>query len=202
MLIQNILLDSENEFRIQGTTLGELIRNAGKNHLWGVRENRLIDVIVLHYISAVAVNPVSPYDLGAILKIFPDYGVSSHFLISRQGDVFRLVPEQEKAWHCGGSLMPAPDLRKNVNEFSIGIELMATAESGFTVLQYDAVAGLSAYLEQIYSKIFTYVGHDTIAGQEAVGLGLRKDMKVDPGGLFDWDLFRKKLSIVRSGNIC
>jgi N-acetyl-anhydromuramyl-L-alanine amidase AmpD len=157
---------------------------------------------VLHYISASVTCPESPYDLGAILKIFTDYGVSSHFLISRQGEIFRLVPEQEKAWHCGGSCMPAPDLRKNVNEFSIGIELMATAESGFTALQYDAAAWLSVYLEKIYNKTFNYVGHDTIAGQEAVRLGLRKDLKVDPGCLFDWNLFRRKLSIIRSSNIC
>jgi N-acetyl-anhydromuramyl-L-alanine amidase AmpD len=200
--IQNVLLSCTNEFRVQGIALGELIRNSGKDQLWAIRENGLIDVIVLHYISAAVTYPQAPYDLGAILKIFSDYGVSSHFLIDRQGNIFRLVPEQKKAWHCGGSCMPAPDSRINVNEFSIGIELMATADSGFTALQYDAVVGLSAYLEQIHNKIFTYVGHDSIAGQEAVGLGLRNDLKVDPGCLFDWDLFRKKLSIVRSGNIC
>jgi len=200
--IQNILLNCNNQFQVQGIALGDLIRNSGKNHLWTMRENGIIDVIVLHYISAALTSPREPYDLGAILKIFSDYGVSSHFLITRQGDIFRLVPEQQKAWHCGGSCMPAPDLRKNVNEFSIGIELVATAESGFTAPQYDAVAGLSAYLEQIHNKSFTYVGHDTIAGQEAVGLGLRNDLKVDPGSLFDWDLFKNKLSIERSGNVC
>jgi N-acetylmuramoyl-L-alanine amidase len=196
--IQNILLDCNNEFRVLGCSLGDLIGNTGKKHLWDKREKSQIDVIVLHYISAAATCPLSPYDLGAILKIFCDYGVSSHFLIDRQGVVFRLVPEAEKAWHCGGSLMPAPDLRINVNEFSIGIELMATAQSGFTDLQYDSAVRLSLFLEQHFNVEFSYVGHDTIAGPEAVELGLRKELKVDPGSLFDWNLFRNNLSVLRS----
>jgi len=36
-----------------------------------------------------------------------------------------------------------------------------------------------------------YVGHDMIAGERAVALGLRKEPKVDPGPLFDWDFFHK-----------
>lgn len=202
MRIQNILLDNNNEFRVQGTPFGEFIRNSGKEHLWAARERAYVDVIVLHYISAAVTNPQSPYDLEAILKIFPDYGVSSHFLISRQGEIFRLVPEAQKAWHCGGSCMPEPDSRRNVNEFSIGIELMGTAGSGFTDLQYDAAVGLSGYLEQKYNMEFRYVGHDEIAGGDAVAMGLRKDLKVDPGNLFDWCLFRGKLAVIRSGSIC
>jgi N-acetyl-anhydromuramyl-L-alanine amidase AmpD len=94
--------------------------------------------------------------------------------------------------------MPAPDLRINVNEFSIGIELMATAQSGFTDLQYDSAVRLSLFLEQHFNVEFSYVGHDTIAGPEAVELGLRKELKVDPGSLFDWNLFRNNLSVLRS----
>lgn len=199
MIIHNLLLDSNNKFEIQDVTLGTLITRAGKEHLWNDRNENLIEVLVIHYISAVAVKPELPFDLETILKIFCDYGVSSHFLICRDGFVYRLVPEEKRAWHCGGSIMPIPDMRKNVNDFSIGIELMATAESGFTDLQYTAVSELSLYIENIYKKRFTYVGHDEIAGQRAVDLNLRKDVKVDPGNLFDWNLFEQELSRMRTG---
>lgn len=181
--------------------MGALISRAGKEHLWNDRNENLIDVLVIHYISAVDVKPEFPFDLGEILKIFCDHGVSSHFLICRDGFIYRLVPEEKRAWHCGGSIMPQPDVRKNVNDFSIGIELVATADSGFTNLQYNAISELSLYLENLYKKRFTLVGHNEIAGQRAVDLDLRKDVKVDPGDLFDWDRFEQALSRMRTGII-
>jgi N-acetyl-anhydromuramyl-L-alanine amidase AmpD len=38
-----------------------------------------------------------------------------------------------------------------------------------------------------------YVGHDQIAGERAVAMGLRKEPKTDPGPLFDWDFFMEKV---------
>jgi N-acetyl-anhydromuramyl-L-alanine amidase AmpD len=189
MKITECLLDDENKLLVDGVTLGELIRLSGKQHLWEERRSGRIDTIVFHYISAVAVLPGTPYRHEIILKIFCNYGVSSHFLISRRGRVFLLVPEDKKAWHCGGSIMPEPDNRQAVNEFSIGIELVATPGSGFTLSQYHAAARLCVDLENRYRKRFFYTGHDRIAGERAVTLGLRKEAKVDPGKLFDWEAF-------------
>ena len=42
-----------------------------------------------------------------------------------------------------------------------------------------------------------YAGHDQIAGEDAVRAGLRSTVKKDPGPLFDWQYFLKKL---RHGN--
>ncbi|MBD3316548.1 MAG: hypothetical protein GF344_12235 [Chitinivibrionales bacterium] len=180
-------LDKYNTLMIDGGTVGERIGRSGARHLWSIRTSA-VDTIVIHYISAVAITPRRPYLFPSILGIFCDYGVSSHYLIERRGRVWRLVPEEKKAWHCGGSVMPAPDGRLGVNDFSIGIELVATPTSGFTKKQYAALAALCRAIERRRGPM-SYVGHQDVAGTAAVELGLRAVPKCDPGSLFDWEYF-------------
>ena len=194
MKIYDCFLDNRNGRAVCASTVGALIAPSGKPRLWEERRDGRVDTVVVHYISAVNVDKNRPYDLELILKIFCDYRVSSHYLITRRGRIFRLVPEEMKAWHAGLSMMPEPDNRTGVNEFSIGIELMATEDSGFTKLQYRALRELCLGIEKRCGRGMTYVGHDQIAGERAVALGVRADRKVDPGPMFDWDFFRKSLS--------
>ncbi len=198
MKVNTLLLDVENRFLLCNRTIGERVRESGKQWLWQDRSGVQIDVIVIHYISAVQVQPRYPFDFGAILGIFCNFGVSSHYLIDRRGVTTLLVPEQKKAWHCGGSIMPEPDNRIGINDFSIGIELMATEKSGFTKLQYKSLCRLCDYIEIRYNRIFNYVGHDQISGERAVALGLRKEIKQDPGKLFDWQYFSSCMEKLRA----
>jgi len=195
--IHEMFLDESNRRVCCGKSIKELITAGGKKHLWDERKGNIIDTVVLHYISAVEVVPSTPFCEEAILKIFCDYSVSSHYLINRRGKIFQLVPEDKRAWHAGGSIMPEPDRRIGVNEFSIGIEIVATPSSGFTKLQYESLGKLCSLIEKRYCKEFTYTGHEHIAGQRAVKLGLRKDVKIDPGPLFDWELFKLMLDKYR-----
>jgi N-acetyl-anhydromuramyl-L-alanine amidase AmpD len=193
MKISSCLLDTKNRLPAGGVSIGVLVGASGKKRLWSGRSGVRVDVIVVHYSSAVRVAPRAPYVIWRLLRIFCEYGVSSHYLIDRGGRVLRLVPESRKAWHAGGSIMPGPDNRRAVNDFSIGIELMATADSGFTHAQYRSLARLCADIERRKGRVFSYVGHDQVAGKRAVSLGLRSDVKVDPGRLFDWARFRRSL---------
>lgn len=195
--ISRCLLNTENGVTTDGVAIGALIGASGKRHLWEQRRGTVVDVIVVHYTSAVVPAPDRAFNKGCILKIFCDYGVSSHYLIGRRGGVDLLVPEEMKAWHAGGSIMPEPDNRQGVNDFSIGIELMATSTSGFTPSQYGSLSRLCADIEQRHRRRFTCVGHDRIAGERAVALGLRKEKKVDPGALFDWNRFLEQLEAER-----
>ena len=183
------LLDADNPFPVGDVTIGALIAASGKRHLWEERSGAAVDVIVVHYLSAVVASPDAPFRKELVLRLFCDYGVSSHYLVGRRGGVIRLVPEEMKAWHAGGSIMPEPDNRRAVNDFSIGIELMATAASGFTPTQYESLARLCGDIERRNRRKFLYTGHDRIAGARAVGLGLRSEPKNDPGDQFDWDRF-------------
>ena len=196
--IKEVLLNKKNQSLCQGIALGERICATGKDHLWSDRKSGIIDVVIVHYISASKVEPLKPFDTDEILKIFCDFRVSSHYLIGRLGGIIRLVPEQKRAWHCGGSIMPEPDLRTGVNDFSIGIELAATDSSGFTLSQYRSLSLLCNDIEIRYGKEFVYAGHDQVAGNKAVELGLRDDPKIDPGPLFDWFFFNSSIEELRS----
>jgi N-acetyl-anhydromuramyl-L-alanine amidase AmpD len=151
--------------------------------------SRRVDTVVIHYSSGINVDPGHWDDPALVRRIFARYHVSAHYLIDRGGTVYQLVPEHDVAWHAGGSIMPAPDNRHNVNAFSIGIELVATANSGYTEAQYGVLHALLAGIRARH-PITHIVGHDEISGQRAVQLGLRRDLKVDPGAHLDWSRVR------------
>ena len=50
----------------------------------------------------------------------PSNKVSSHYLISKNGDVYNLVNVEKRAWHAGSSYWKGI---KDLNSSSIGIEL-------------------------------------------------------------------------------
>ncbi len=197
MQIYDLLLHRSNAAPCGSDTIGNLVAATGKDKLWSDRAGTVVDVVVIHCISAAARFPDHPYRLENVIPLFCEYGVSSHFLINRRGKIFRLVPEACKAWHCGGSIMPDPDNRRSVNEFSIGIELLATDKSGFSPSQYLAISRLCRSIEQSKKTPMTYVGHDQIAGLRAINLGLRSDCKTDPGPFFDWTTFFHQLDCRR-----
>ncbi|MCU0609482.1 MAG: N-acetylmuramoyl-L-alanine amidase [Chitinispirillaceae bacterium] len=189
------LLNRDNTVSAGIASIGSMIAAAGKEHLWDERKEPAFDTVVIHYISAASAS--APFAIGPILETLCKYDVSSHYLISRRGRVYQLVPEDKKAWHAGGSIMPEPDNRQGVNEFSVGIELAATALSGFTLTQYRALFFLCADMEKRHNRKFIYTGHESVAGERAVALGLRKDIKSDPGPLFDWERFIRELETAR-----
>lgn len=134
------------------------------------------------------------------------YGVSCHYMIDRSGRIFRLVSEENMAFHAGKSTMPNPpddQQRNDVNKFSIGIELIGlhpddysklenvASGKGYTEAQYTALKQLICLLGGRY-PIRSLVGHDEIAGAKAIADGLqRADEKRDPGPDFDWKRVRR-----------
>jgi N-acetyl-anhydromuramyl-L-alanine amidase AmpD len=189
----DFFLDIHNRAKVRGETIASRVARQGKIHLWDERDQSGIDTIVIHYAGAGKIDGKRPFDAGLIAVIFCDLGVSCHYMIDRKGTVLVLVPEDKKAWHCGGSIMPRPDSRTAVNVFSIGIELIADADSGFTKKQYTSLARLCADIERRRNRVMVYVGHEDIAGKRAVRRKLRKDEKTDPGEKFDWSGFYRDL---------
>jgi AmpD protein len=107
--------------------------------------------------------------------------VSSHFLISRRGEIFQFVSTHSKAWHAGVSSFLG---REKCNDFSIGIELEGDSDHPFEDIQYSALAKLSAQLNAIYPNL-QFAGHSDIA----------PGRKADPGMQFDWKKFQYKNNI-------
>ena len=193
MRIRRCLLDAANPVRVEGRAIGRRIQALGKECLWNRRSADTYDVVVVHYISALHRRCDRPFDTGAILAILCELGLSAHYLTGRRGGVLQLVPPECRAWHAGGSIMPGRDGRRNVNDFSIGIELVATHDSGFTPSQYRRLGELCHHLWRGSQRGLRIVGHEHVAGAAAVALGLRRDCKVDPGPRFDWERLCREL---------
>lgn len=127
---------------------------------WGFATSvdRNIDTIILH--SSYNALGGDKYDLDKLILEYKEYGVSPHYVIDRAGKIFRLVKDRDIAYHAGESSVP--DGRKNVNNFSIGIELINTQEDKYTSEQYDAVNDLIKFLKNDY-EIKYILGHNQIA---------------------------------------
>lgn len=140
---------------------------------WGYQkaDSRKIDTIIIH--STYNITSGDPFDLDAIIyKEYKPISVSPHYIIDRNGKIYRLVEDKNIAYHAGDSKMP--DGRTGVNNFSIGIELVNSKDSKPASEQYDSLKYLIGYLKGKYSIKYT-LGHKDIATG-------RKD---DPWN-FDW----------------
>ncbi|MCJ8006436.1 N-acetylmuramoyl-L-alanine amidase [Lederbergia wuyishanensis] len=101
--------------------------------------------VVLHFISNVGNNAQDPYNLEDVYTIFLEYGVSTHYLIGRSGEIFQLVPDERVAYHAGSGVLPYfTKYRNKMNQYSIGIEMLAigTKEEMESMIQ-----------EEIYNSI-------------------------------------------------
>ena len=101
--------------------------------------------------------------------------VSAHYLISKAGEIYRLVDEEMRAWHAGVSQW---DGRIDINSHSIGIELDHCPDDGvYEPSQIDALIILLKDINTRHQINPAYVlGHDEIAPER----------KQDPGPYFPW----------------
>ena len=157
--------------------------------------------LVVHFTSNAVLKPKAPYNAQDTRQVFIDYGVSAHYMIGREGEIYLLVPENRIAYHAGkGNLKSFPQDKDQLNNYSIGIEMMAigTEEEmssmmsaavydsipqsniGYTEVQYQALHKLINDIVQRNPDIKKdrkhIVGHDEYA----------PGRKSDPGSLFDW----------------
>ena len=105
--------------------------------------------------------------------------VSSHFLVTRSGELIQFVSTQNKAWHAGVSSFMG---REKCNDFSIGIELEGLDGESFEAAQYETLVSLCTALGQHY-PIRHIAGHEHIA----------PDRKKDPGKGFSWRFLQQSL---------
>ena len=100
--------------------------------------------------------------------------VSAHYLIGRDGRLWQMVDEDQRAWHAGAGLWRGLD---DLNSRSIGIELDNDGQTPFS-------APLMARLETLLPGILSRWGippSGVIAHSD-----MAPDRKIDPGPRFDW----------------
>jgi len=113
----------------------------------------------------------------------PESKVSCHYLVARNGQVYRLVPEDLKAWHAGESSLHGEN---DVNDFSIGIELEDMDNDPYPDKQMEELGLLCGHLCRMYKiPLNRVVGHQHIA----------PGRKVDPGPDFPWYKFLHDVSM-------
>jgi N-acetylmuramoyl-L-alanine amidase len=131
-----------------------------------------VNILMLHYTGMQSAQ-------AAIDRLRdPDAKVSSHYVVAEDGAVFRLVPEELRAFHAGISYWRG---RRVLNDVSIGIEIVNPGHEwgyrAFPEAQMDAVRELCSGI----------VSRHAIAARNVVGHSdVAPNRKQDPGELFDW----------------
>ena len=144
-------------------------------------EGVITDTIVIHY-------TVGDFR-SSYLTLTAPRGVSAHYLIDRDGRIDNLVPDDKRAWHAGKSYWH----EDNVNDFSIGIELVNSG-SGQSIdlngkLSWEQIdlfpqaqmVSLVALIDYIKSNN-PNIKNQNIVGHSDIALG----RKIDPGIAFNW----------------
>lgn len=154
------------------------------------RPGQEVSLIVIHNISL----PAGHFGTDYVEQLFcnelscdahPDFRdlgnlrVSSHLLVRRDGSVIQFVPFHKRAWHAGKSHYQG---RENCNDFSVGIELEGTDDSGYCGVQYSVLADICKDLARVYGvSLADITGHCDIA----------PGRKTDPGPSFQWERLHK-----------
>ena len=134
--------------------------------------DQAVSMVVLHYTGMVD-------GASAIAWLRnPESRVSCHYLIAEDGQILRMVAEENRAWHAGRSFWRGVQA---VNGCSVGIEIVNPGhEFGyrpFTEEQMDALIPLLAGIVNRHRvPPANVVGHSDVAPAR----------KQDPGELFDW----------------
>ncbi len=138
----------------------------------GSRNGVPIDMLVLHYTGMASA-------AAALDRLCdPAAEVSAHYLIAEDGTVYRLVPEDARAWHAGVSFWAGAT---NLNSRSIGIELAnAGHDGGLPDFPEPQMAALIALARDV-------MGRHGIASHRVLGHSdIAPERKQDPGERFDW----------------
>jgi hypothetical protein len=116
----------------------------------------VIDCVVLHATAG---------SLAGTLAWFanPNSGVSAHYVVAKDGDVYQMVEEKRRAHHAGASSYQG---REDFNDFSIGIELVNRNDGidPYPPDQFEAAVALVSYLVDKYDIQREWiVGHADIS---------------------------------------
>jgi N-acetylmuramoyl-L-alanine amidase len=130
------------------------------------------DMVVLHYTG------MDSGEAALERRRDPAAKVSAHWMIEEDGRLYRLVPEERRAWHAGVSFWKG---ERDINAVSIGVELVNPGhEFGYRPFPEPQILALLTLLDEIRTRWSVpnarILGHSDVAPTR----------KTDPGELFPW----------------
>ena len=169
-------------------TMLEIVERLLPEYCYDTRRLPEIQGLVVGAVSAQNMGHAGQFELDACWELFHEFNlggehrgavlarraglrrghVSTHYLVGRGGEVLRLVPDDNRAYHSGISSFRG---RVACNRFMLGASVVGTLRSGFTEEQYVALAQLI----QLYQVT-------VVVGAEHVN-----EERNDPGREFDWN---------------
>lgn len=122
----------------------------------------------------------------------PSSRVSYHYLVGRDGQVYQLVDEADRAWHAGKSRWEGFTVDGSVNHTSVGVALANNGIEQYRSLQYQAAGALLSDIITRYR-----IGLHLVRGHNEVSPG----RKTDPYDHFDWGSLYKYIGLYAGGRI-
>lgn len=135
------------------------------------------DMLVLHYTGMKT-------GADALARMLdPDAKVSAHYMVEEDGRIFRLVPEERRAWHAGVSFWQG---EQDCNGVSVGVEIVNQGhEFGYHPFPAAQIRSVIALVADIRSR-WTIPDHRIVGHSDIAPFRKR-----DPGELFPWKRLAK-----------
>lgn len=157
-------------------TMSLEIRDTPSPHHDSRREGGAISLIILHYTGTRTAQEAADVYLGRVSD--PAGRVAPHYMIDRDGTVYRFVEESRRAWHAGKSFWRG---ERDMNSVSVGIELVNPGhDGGCPPFPEPQMAALVKVCQDIMGRHgippHGVLGHSDIA----------PGRKQDPGPALDW----------------
>lgn len=147
---------------------------------------RPVSMLVLHYTGMV--------DAAAAIARLTDPAarVSAHYLVAEDGQILRMVDEENRAWHAGSSSWRG---LRDINSASIGIEIVNPGhEFGYRPFPEEQIEALIPLVSDIVRR------HSITRGNVVGHSDIAPARKQDPGELFPWARLAKlRLALPRPG---
>jgi N-acetylmuramoyl-L-alanine amidase len=154
---------------------------------------RAVDLVVLHYTGMqdgeialarltdplpVAGKYPGPWQDANIAPDAPLARVSAHYVVAEDGAIYRIVPEQSRAWHAGKSSWEGEE---DVNQRSIGIEIVNGGHD-FGLPDFP-----DAQIEAVIALVGDILARRNLAPSRVIGHSdVAPGRKLDPGEKFPW----------------
>ena len=142
-----------------------------KSPNYNSRKKSKIKLIIIHYTALKNTSEAISYLCNKEKK------VSSHYLISQNGKIYKLVDDKYRAWHAGKAFWQ--DVT-DINSNSIGIELDYSPSGKNNKYTYKMIFSLKKLIQEIQKKYD--IGKNNILAHSDIAPFRKKD----PGKNFPW----------------